>query len=279
MIDHHTNIEMNKEETKRFEQLGTKIDPAMAKVLNACCDALGVDVYHLLQWFAYTIIRASAPMHELDPRIQKLMTMLESDAGWQNAFNLANPNGLKVAQLIMILEQEDRKGFGAVMIDKPFVGKAPDMVDDLDEKRADPQMTENVDAILERVTEVTMRGIYRRLRLMGAKMECQNLSDVLLTMIDAQTILDLDEGFRAELPGMGDYADNRRQIAYGKKSKAKQHRTPDSLDADKRIKQQTIMFDDYDRDVSDYEAQNWEGEQRQNEEPPEGMPRPFDVEW
>ena len=45
-----------KEETKRFEGLGTKIDPEMAKVLNACCDALGVDVYHLLQWFAYTII-------------------------------------------------------------------------------------------------------------------------------------------------------------------------------------------------------------------------------
>ena len=39
-----------KEETKRFEQLGTKIDPAVADVLNACCDALQVDVYHLLQW-------------------------------------------------------------------------------------------------------------------------------------------------------------------------------------------------------------------------------------
>ncbi len=127
-----------------------------------------------------------------------------------------------MAQLIMILEQEDRKGFGAVMVDKPFMG--------------DAQQTECVDAILERVTEVTMRGIYRRLRLMGAKMQCENLSDVLLTMIDAQTLLDLDEGFRAELPGMGDHAENGRQIAYGKKSKAMQHRTPDSLARDQRIK-------------------------------------------
>lgn len=207
---------------KHFEVLGTKIDPAMSHVLNACCDALGTDVYHLLQWFAYTIIKASAPMHHLDPRIQKLLTMLESDAGWQQAFNIANPGRLRVAQLIMILEQEDRKGFGAVMVDKPFMG--------------DAQQTECVDAILERVTEVTMRGIYRRLRLMGAKMQCENLSDVLLTMIDAQTLLDLDEGFRAELPGMGDHADNGRQIAYGKKSKAMQHRTPDSLARDQRIK-------------------------------------------
>ena len=241
-----------KEETKRFECLGTKIDPAMYEVLNACCDALGVDVYHLLQWFAYTIIRASAPMHELDPRIQKLLAMMESDVGWQQAFNIANPNGLKVAQAILILEQEGRKGFGAVMIDRPFFG--------------DARQTECVDSILERVTEVTMRGIYRRLRLMGAKMDCQNLSDVLLTMIDAQTILDLDEGFRAELPGMGDYNYNGKQVAYGKKTKAKQHRTPDSVAQDQRIK-----FDDYDREVADYEVQDWEGEHRQHDEPPEDM--------
>lgn len=241
-----------KEETKRFEGLGTKIDPAMYEVLNACCDALGVDVYHLLQWFAYTIIRASAPMHELDPRIQKLLAMMESDAGWQQAFNIANPNGLKVAQVVLILEQEGRKGFGAVMIDRPFFG--------------DARQTECVDTILERVTEVTMRGIYRRLRLMGAKMDCQNLSDVLLTMIDAQTILDLDEGFRAELPGMGDYNYNGKQVAYGKKTKAKQHRTPDSVAQDQRIK-----FNDYDREVADHEVKDWEGEHRQHDEPPTNM--------
>jgi hypothetical protein len=171
--------------------------------------------------------------------------MMESDVGWQQAFNIANPNGLKVAQAILILEQEGRKGFGAVMIDRPFFG--------------DARQTECVDSILERVTEVTMRGIYRRLRLMGAKMDCQNLSDVLLTMIDAQTILDLDEGFRAELPGIGDYNYNGKQVAYGKKTKAKQHRTPDSVAQDQRIK-----FDDYDREVADYEVQDWEGEHRGN---------------
>ena len=250
-----------KEETKRFEGLGTKIDPAMYEVLNACCDALGVDVYHLLQWFAYTIIRASAPMHELDPRIQKLLAMMESDAGWQQAFNLANPNGLKVAQAILILEQEGRKGFGAVMIDRPFFG--------------DARQTECVDSILERVTEVTMRGIYRRLRLMGAKMQCQDLSDVLLTMIDAQTTIELEESFRAEMPGMGEHSDNRRQVVYGKKSKAKQYRTPDSVARDQRF-----HFDDYDREVADMEAQDWEGEHRNpdNDTPPDGID-PFGVEW
>ena len=240
----------NKEE--RFEQIGSKIDPAMAEVLNACCDALQVDVYHLLQWFAYIIVKAAAPMHGLDPRIQKLMALLDSDAGWQTAFNLANPDDLTIAQVILILEQQGHKGFGAVMIDKPFFD--------------DARQTECVDDILERVTEVTMSGIYRRLRLMGAKLECNNLSDVLLTMLDAQTMIDLDEGFRAELPGMGDYNYNGRQVAYGKKTKAKQHRTPDSVAQDQRIK-----FDNYDREVADMEAQDWEGEYRQTEEPPTNM--------
>ena len=55
------------------------------------------------------------------------------------------------------------------------------------------RQTECVDDILERVCEVTMSGIYRRVRQMGAEMECNNLSDVLLTMLDAQDILNAEE--------------------------------------------------------------------------------------
>ena len=227
---------MTKKQTtnsERFEQLGTKIDPAAAEVLNACCDALQVDVYHLLQWFAYTIIRASAPMHGLDPRIQKLMLMLDRDAGWQNAFNLANPDRLKVAQVILILEQQNHKGFGAVMIDKPWMGESM-------------RQTECVDDILERVCEVTMRGIYRKIRRLGADMECDNLSDVLLTMLDAQDILNAREDIRDVGPQMGEHTDAGRLYQYGKKTKAKQRRSPDSIATDQRIK-----FDEYDATTSD----------------------------
>lgn len=207
--------------SERFEQLGTKIDPAMAEVLNAACDALQVDVYHLLQWFTYTVIKAASPMHELDPRIRKIMTLLESDAGWQEAFNLANPDGLKVAQIVMILEQDNHAGFGAVMIDKPFMSES--------------RQTECVDDILERVCQVTMHGIYRRLRVLGADMDCEHLSDVLLTMIDRQTLIELEDSFKNELPKLGDRADNNKVVAYGKKTKAKQYRTPDSFALDQRI--------------------------------------------
>ena len=233
---------MKENNSERFEQLGTKIDPAMAKVLNACCDAMEVDVYHMLQWCAYVSIRLASPRHNLDPRIRKLMFLLDHDAGWQTAFNIANPDDLNIAQVVLILEQKNHKGFGAVMVDKPFMG--------------DATQTECVDDILERVAEVTMHGIYRRLRLMGTKKGCQNLSDVLLTMIDEQTTIDLDEGFRAELPGMGDYNDSGKQVAYGKKTKAKQHRTPDSYATDQRL-----QFEDIDHDAPAPKLEDWEGEQ------------------
>lgn len=220
----------------KYEGMGTKVSPAMAEVLDKICEVMQVDIYHLLQWFCYTIIRASSPHHELSPEIQKIMTMLETDAGWQRAFNLCNPDGLDCAQVILILQQKDKKGFGAVMIDKPFMGAAT--------------QTECVDDILERVCQVTMRGIYRKLREMGAKMDCRNLSDVLLTMIDAQSIIEMDEENRREMAGPADIADNGRAYAYGKKTKARHHRTPDSIDN----RQQVIRFDDTDREVSDTEA-------------------------
>ena len=135
----------------------------------------------------------------------------------------------------------------------------PKMVDDLDPMRGDPQMTENVDDILERVAEVTMHGIYRRLRLLGAKMDCKNLSDVLLTMIDAQTVLEMEEESKVEMQGQPLYDYRGRKIEYGVRTKAKQHRTPDSVARDQRI-----IFDDDDKTLADMEAnykpEDWEGE-------------------
>jgi hypothetical protein len=197
--------------------------------------------------FFYVLCKASSPMHELSPEIRKLMTMMEADASWAEAFNLANPNELDVAQVILILQQKGKHGFGAVMIDKPWMGMKPKMVDDLDPMRGDPQMTENVDDILERVAEVTMHGIYRRLRLIGAEHDCKNLSDILLTMVDAQTIIDMDEASKVEMQGEAMYDVRGRRIEYGKKTKGFKHRTPDSLDTNRN----RLLFQDIDHETGE----------------------------
>ena len=231
----------------KYEVLSVKIRPDQAVLLNAICDTLGVNTYQIFQMFFYGLCKASSPMHELSPVIRKLMTMMEADASWAEAFNLANPNELDVAQVILILQQKGKHGFGAVMIDKPWMGMKPKMVKDLDPMRGDPQMTENVDDILERVTEVCMHGIYRRLRLMGARMDCKNLSDVLLTLVDAQTVLEMDEESKAEMKGEAMYDVRGRRIEYGKKTKGFKHRTPDSLDPNRN----RLLFQDIDHETGE----------------------------
>ena len=221
--------------------VSVKLQKSQVDLLNAICDTLGVNSYQIFQMFFYTLMRASAPMHELSPEIRKIMTLMETDAGWAEAFNMANPNELDMAQCILILQQKDKRGFGAVMVDKPFM--------------SDATMTENVDDILERVCAVTMHGIFRRLRSLGVKMECHNLSDVLLTMIDAQTILELDEENRVEMKGEGMYDHRGRKIEYGKKTKTHGHRTPDSVAQDQRI-----TFPDFERDQPSEPLKEWEGE-------------------
>ena len=216
---------------EKFVVMATKVSPDDAVVWDAICQARQTDTYHMLQNFIYTMIRAAADPHTLNPDIQKILTMLEADAGWQKAFNLCAPNlKAKVSQVVLILEQEGRKGFGAVMIDKPFMGEA--------------RMTECTDDILERVCEVTMRGIYRRLRLLGARMDCNNLSDV-------QNVMQLDGELQDELPQAGDRADNGKEYAYGKRTKSKYRRTIDGV----ANRQQRIVFNDRDREQADEEAE------------------------
>ena len=246
---------------EKFVPMATKISPAAAEVWDAICQARQTDTYHMLQNFIYTMIRAAADPHALNPDIQKILTMLDTDAGWQKAFNLCAPNvKAKVSQVVLIMEQEGRKGFGAVMVNRPFMGHAT--------------MTECTDDILERVCEVTMRGIYRRLRMLGARMECNNLSDVLLTLIDSQAILDLAGDVQDEGPQMGDRADNGHEYAYGKRTKQTKRRTPDTLDL-----QQRITFTDADRQQADEEVARSSSDKTSDQPGDEPDWRPFGQEW
>ena len=238
-----------KEDNQGFEPKGTKISPAMAVVWDAVCEALGTNTYDLIQQFIYAMIRAASEQHEKSPEIQRLLDALDLDPGWQNAINLCAPNGkLKIAQMVLIVEQEGKEGFGMVMLNKPYMG--------------DVMQTENVNLIIERVIEVGMKKLYRKLRLIKADMRVNWLSDVLASMIDAQDLLNIEMSDREEMPGMGDHSYNGRSVVYGNKAKAKQHRTPDSVADDKRYQQGTIHFDDYDREVAGYEAEGWEGEHK-----------------
>lgn len=226
----------NNKDKDRFEPMGTKISPAMAVVWNAVCDALGTDTYHLLQQFIYSMIRAASDQHAMTPEVRQLLDMLDLDAGWQNAINLCAPNGkLTISQMILIVEQEGKQGLGAVMLDKPFMGEC--------------HQTENVDAIYERLTEVIYKRHYLKLRKMGIDLGTRSVRETIDRMLEDQVKIELDDANR-EGPQMGDRTDSGRLAnVYGKKTKGKQHRTPDSV-----ANQQRIRFTDYDRETSEDEV-------------------------
>lgn len=249
-----------------YVNVSTKVPPHIAELLNIIAKSRGTDIYGLLGLFVQAIIRAAKATTDVSPDMKLVLEMLEMDSNWNNAFNFASPSARQdVAQVILVLQQHDgkqpRKGFGLVMIDKPFMGE-------------EARQTICVDDILERVAEVSMSGLYKDLRQVGIALGSESLRETLITMCDAQKIINLEETEREELPGLGEFHDFGKVIEWGKKTKRRPHRTPDSI-----ANQQTkIIFDDFDRDTAKDETEDWEGEHRnpENDDPPV---RPFGCEW
>ena len=249
-------MKKKKRDDVKFVPMGTKISPSAAVVWDAICQARQTDTYHMLQYFIYTMIKAAADPHGINPDIQKILTMLNTDAGWQKAFNLCAPNvKTKVAQVVLILEQEGKEGFGAVMIDKPFMGNAT--------------YTTCVDDILERVAEVSMPGLYKQLRQIGIDLDSQSLRETLTLLCDSQQVENLNNSDKAELPGYGNYHDYGKPIEYGQRTKRKKHRTPDSL----ANSQQPIRFTEEDKQTAQDELDSGKDMDKEM-----GF-RPFGSEW
>ena len=188
--------------------------------------------------FVHAFIESAKHYDPVNTEMQEVIDMMRLEPDWQKAFNIADPSGgTNVAQAILVLQQPGRKGFGLVMIDKPFIpGKAC-------------RMTYCVDDILERVTEVAMKGLYRQLRQVGLALESNSLRETLTVMCDAQLLHELDRMTAEELPGLGDHTDFGRAInEYGQRTRRVKHLTPDDL-------QQVIRFDYQDRQQANEEAE------------------------
>lgn len=255
-----------------FVGVSCKVPIWVAELLNIIAAARGINVNTLLHRCIDFLIETAKVDGPVPPEMMTLIHMLKMSADWNKAFDFASiTNTTEVAQVILILQQNDGKeakqGFGMVMIDKPYATDT------------EPVMTTCVDHILERCAEVSMGELYKELRQAGVTLGTNSLRETLTAMCDAQLIEHLREEDAAELPALGNFHDFGKVIEYGNKHKRVAHRTPDSI-----AKQTTIQFDDIDRDTADMEVQDWEGEHRQHEEPPEDMEnefgfRPHGQEW
>ena len=227
--------------------LSCKVPAKWLPLLQTICEMKGSNFNNLLKMCIEFLIETAKVTTEASPDMMVLLHQMKVDANWQKMFNYMNNSELTVNQVILVLQQLDgnkpREGFGLAMFDRPFCG--------------DSRQTLCVDTIVERVLSIAMNfHDYWDMRKIAQYFEAETIREALVRMVDAQTIINLDEADRDELPGMGTIAPNGREIVYGAKTKGKQHITAESMANDKRYQQQTISFDEYDTEIADEEASN-----------------------
>lgn len=235
--------------------LSVKVSKDTYDLLNILAEGMehGTNANDLLKMFVHAFIESAKHTGPISSDMQQLLDMLKIDEGWHQAFNFADVNAQKkIAQVVLILEQPGRKGFGMVKINRPYMPGQK------------PYMTYCVDDIVERVVQVSMKGLYQRLRDIGNEIGTTSVRETLLKLIEDYRKHSLRLQFEEEGPQLGRYTDFGRAIEYGKRTKQTKTKTPDSI-------QIPIMFGDDDREVADFETQGWEGEHRQYEEPPANM--------
>ena len=157
--------------------------------------------------------------------------------------NIADPTVQKeIVQAVYIFQDAEgkKKGFRAKMVNKPYFSIWEE--------------TSNVMDIFERIFNICMPELYMKLFRARIILGCERVSEVINRLADAEIIMQLNGEFRKEFEDAA-RAENGKGYGYGQKTKGLQHRTPDSVATDQRI-----HFDDYDKQVSDYEAEDWEGE-------------------
>lgn len=235
--------QINDENTKTFS---VKMPTWSWQLLNIIAESRehGTNGNDLVKKCLEFIIESAKISGPVPPEFRVLLDMLKLDTSWHGAFNFADAAAqTDIAQVVLILQQHDeqgkpRKGFGLVMIDKPFLpGETP-------------TMTLCVDEILERITEVATPGNYRRLRWLGIRLNTESIRETLTMLADAQTIASLDEDMRNELPILDNMTENGKPVEFGKRTKQTKRRTPDS----EVKRQQRIQFTDYDRQQAEEEA-------------------------
>lgn len=243
----------DQKDTERFVTVSTKITNESAEILNRIAKSRGIQVYELLQLMCQVLVRSTSDRHNLSDEISRLLTLFHSEPGWKNAYNICNPTAeSEVAQEVVILQQPGKKGFGAVMVDKPYMGQWT--------------QTMCVDDIVERIIEVCMPGVYRRIRRLSISMECESITDLLITLTDAREIAELEESDRKEMEAAGNFTDNGREYKYGARTKVHHHRTPDGEAA----RQQRLLFPDIDHETGET--------MRDSTTEPQDF-RPFGEEW
>ena len=134
----------------------------------------GLNIYQMIQNFCDTIIRYMDDKHNRTPDVEKAMNMFECMIGWENNFNLCDPNTKpEISEATYYLsdftKDKAKKGVRVVHVERPLMDKWT--------------QTFNVQQILERFMCLTFPSLYRRLRFIAVCRECTSILELLIDIV------------------------------------------------------------------------------------------------
>lgn len=186
-----------------YKMLATKVSYDIADRMDRLAERIGTTSYRILQMMAEVFVRYMDENYNLSPDIKLIIDAFESFDGWSEEFNIADHTTRKeVSDAIYFLVAENHKGCRAVYVEKPFMSNTP-------------QASFNTKEMLEMIVSRLFPKLYRKLRLVGAEMDCNSILEIIMRLCDEKPETDDEREIRMM------FADNQRS-EYGKN----QHEAP-----------------------------------------------------
>lgn len=240
---------ITKQQTEDYVTVGTKVSRTTFKHLKRIAKKKGMAVYELLQMVCDTLRRYMDDRHNLSPEIERAMSIFEHMVGWADALNLADPTVNKeIAQAVYIFQdgcdpelpnKERKRGFRAVMVNKPFMGIWEE--------------TANVMDIFERIFNICMPELYMKLYRARIILGCERVSEVINLLVDAEVIMQLNGELREDFEDAA-RAENGKVYEYGKKTRSTHRNSIDDvINNDGEL---TIQFTEEGELTADEEAED-----------------------
>ena len=134
----------------------------------------GLNIYQMIQNFCDSIVRNMDDKHNLTPESEKIMATFEHMIGWEDNFNLADPNVKpEISEATYYLsdftKDNAKKGVRVLHVERPLMDKWT--------------QTWNVQQILERFMCLTFPGLYRRLRFIAVCRQCASIFELLTDIV------------------------------------------------------------------------------------------------
>ena len=164
-------MEEEKKNEGKFVTVAGKVSTWCYGRLNLILRKRGINTYQMIQNFCDAVVRYMDDRHNLTPENEKIMATFEHMIGWENNFNLGDPNVKpEVSEATYYLTDEDgKKGVRVMHVEKPFFGRWTQNF--------------NIQQILERFMCRTFPQLYKRMRFIAVGRQCTSIFELLTEIV------------------------------------------------------------------------------------------------